>query len=876
MKGNRSEDWGKDHALSLLFKRKGIRAFKEDDHVRRGEERSPQVFRAIEQSRFLVVILSDGFASSPSCLRELVKIIENNEKLQEKYQIIIVYHTCKPEMVVKQTENYEATFGKHEKLVNRDVSKWKEALIKAVSLPGWDLQRLANGYESKFIDMISKHIFNELNVGSLHVGSHDWYICGVGGIGKTSIAKAVYNRIYAHFEVCSFCEDVNEFVTQFGMVQLQRQIIEDMTKEDLKISSVGEGSNALKKIMLSKKVLLILDDVREQDHLEALAGSHGWFGSGSLILITGKDRQLLIAHGVEKVYDVELLHDDEAMEVFNLYAFNHKQRKDDFRELSEQLVPYMKGHPLALKVLGCFFLGKTVCEWESELRILERYPTNDIQMLISGFSLNKKRKDSLRKALEALGSLWEPSFIYVCFVVMFNIFVYCLTKWYQSQKMRIKDYLYQNKLHEPLSETKPVGIKHEDWAQLDRQALGVVRLSLAKNVAFNILNEKTTLGLLKSLSNMYEKPSVSKKVFLIKQLVNTKMTEGATVADHMNAFNSVISKLLSVDIKFDDEMQSLLFCCLRYLIVGPTPLQYLCEAAKGAVNVSMDAFDDALLCCIEKYHESWVMDLGASLHATPCVGMMKNFKPLLGKVRLADRKKMRIKDYLYQNKLHEPFSETKPVGIKHEDWAQLDRQALGVVRLSLAKNVAFNILNEKTTLGLLKSLSNMYEKPSVSKKVFLIKQLVNMKMTEGATVADHVNAFNSVISKLLSVDIKFDDEMQSLYIVSRSCSWSDTVTGSTSGTNKLTFEGHIKSQCEAAKGAVNVSMDAFDNALLCCIEEYHESWVMDSGASLHATPCVGMMKNFKPLLGKVRLADRKVLDVTGIGDVILKTTFGTK
>ncbi|GKE20641.1 hypothetical protein Tco_1432153 [Tanacetum coccineum] len=205
-------------------------------------------------------------------------------------------------------------------------------------------------------------------------------------------------------------------------------------------------------------------------------------------------------------------------------------------------------------------------------------------------------------------------------------------------EMRIKVYLYQNKLHEPLSETKPIGIKQEDWAQLDRQDLGVVRLSLAKNVAFNVLNEKTTLGLLKGLSNMYEKPSASKKVFLIKQLVNTKMIEGATITDHVIEFNSVISKLLSVDIKFDDEMQSLLFCFLRYLIVGPAPLQYYCEAAKGVVNVSMDAFDDALLCCIEEYHESWVMDLGASLHATPCVGMMKNFKPLLGKVRLADRK----------------------------------------------------------------------------------------------------------------------------------------------------------------------------------------------------------------------------------------------
>ncbi|PWA61312.1 disease resistance protein (TIR-NBS-LRR class) family [Artemisia annua] len=92
-----------------------------------------------------MVILTEGFASSTPCLRELVKIIEYKEKLQDKYKINIVYHNCKPEMVVKQTENYEATFGKHEKLVKREVPKWKEALIKAVNLPGWDLERLANG-----------------------------------------------------------------------------------------------------------------------------------------------------------------------------------------------------------------------------------------------------------------------------------------------------------------------------------------------------------------------------------------------------------------------------------------------------------------------------------------------------------------------------------------------------------------------------------------------------------------------------------------------------------------------------------------------------------------------------------------------------------
>lgn len=79
---------------------------------------------------------------------------------------------------------------------------------------------------------------------------------------------------------------------------------------------------------------------------------------------------------------------------------------------------------------------------------------------------------------------------------------------------------------------------------LDWLASVVVRLSLANNIAFNVVNEKTTFGLLKALSNMYEKPSASNNVFLIRQIVNTKMTEGAAVADHLNGFNSMISKLI--------------------------------------------------------------------------------------------------------------------------------------------------------------------------------------------------------------------------------------------------------------------------------------------------------------------------------------------
>ncbi|KAL4564723.1 hypothetical protein LXL04_028792 [Taraxacum kok-saghyz] len=153
--------------------------------------------------------------------------------------------------------------------------------------------------------------------------------------------------------------------------------------------------------------------------------------------------------------------------------------------------------------------------------------------------------------------------------------------------------------------------------------------------------------------------------------------------------------------------------------------------------------------------------------------------------------RMQIEDVLYQKKLHEPLSKIKPEEMKEEEWRLLDRQALGVVRLSLAKNVAYNIASITSTHELLKALSDMYERPSAANKVFLIRQLVNVKMMEGRSATGHINEFNSILSRLTSVGISFEDEVQALMLLSSLPeSWSGTVTAvsSSAGGEKMTFE----------------------------------------------------------------------------------------
>ena len=127
----------------------------------------------------------------------------------------------------------------------------------------------------------------------------------------------------------------------------------------------------------------------------------------------------------------------------------------------------------------------------------------------------------------------------------------------------MEEYIYQKYFYLPLSgrTKKPMTMTNAEWEILDRKELGTVRLCLAALVAFNILKETKIEGLMQTLAKLYEKPSASNKVFLMKRLFNMKMSEGGSVADHLNYFNTVTSQLSSVGVNFDDEVRALLFLC---------------------------------------------------------------------------------------------------------------------------------------------------------------------------------------------------------------------------------------------------------------------------------------------------------------------------
>lgn len=121
-------------------------------------------------------------------------------------------------------------------------------------------------------------------------------IYGISNIGKTNIAKAVYNQNFLKFDGSSYLATVDAVSKQpNGLIKLQEQLLSDvlLDDDDIQIDDVSTGVKEIKKRLQSKRVLVVLDDVAELDQLNALARRRDWFGFGSRIIITTRDANLL-------------------------------------------------------------------------------------------------------------------------------------------------------------------------------------------------------------------------------------------------------------------------------------------------------------------------------------------------------------------------------------------------------------------------------------------------------------------------------------------------------------------------------------------------------------------------------------------------------
>ncbi|KAF5479001.1 hypothetical protein F2P56_005515 [Juglans regia] len=424
----RGEDTRKnftDYLYSSLT-RVGIHTFRDEEELRIGEDISTELYNAIHESKISVVVFSKGYAYSKWCLNELVEIIHCAETRGQTL-LPIFYHVA-PSDIRNQTGTFADAFARHEELYQNDmerVKRWREALRKAASRKGWDIEQVENGYESRFIDKIVDEVSSKLNPAEyldvarhpvgvnsrvedmkalLNLETSDVRVVGIygmGGIGKTTIAKAVYNQIRDTFDGSSCLFNIKERSEQFnGLVGLQKQLLCDILKmKKFKIHSVDRGIRLIEERIQGRRVLAVFDDVDDWEQIYAFVGRCKWFGPGSRVIITTRNEHLLTQAQVNgkyevREYEVRKMDTFESLQLLSWHAFGVAHPKEDYLDLSNSAVNYAGGLPLALEVLGCFLSGRSVIEWKSELEILQKTPHDKIQKILkrSFDSLDDNRK----------------------------------------------------------------------------------------------------------------------------------------------------------------------------------------------------------------------------------------------------------------------------------------------------------------------------------------------------------------------------------------------------------------------------------------------------------------------------------------------------
>ncbi|XP_055828782.1 TMV resistance protein N-like isoform X1 [Solanum dulcamara] len=202
-------------------------------------------------------------------------------------------------------------------------------------------------------------------------------IWGIGGVGKTTIAKAIFDRLSYQFKAACFLADIKENAKKNQLHSLQNTLLSELLrKKDDYVNNKYNGKCVIPSRLCSMKVLIVLDDIDHGDHLEYLAGDLCWFGNGSRVIVTTRNRHLIEKD--DAIYEVPILPDHEAIQLFNQHAFKKEIPDERFKKFSLEVVNHAKGLPLALKVWGSLFHKKGLTQWRRTVDQIKKNSNSEI------------------------------------------------------------------------------------------------------------------------------------------------------------------------------------------------------------------------------------------------------------------------------------------------------------------------------------------------------------------------------------------------------------------------------------------------------------------------------------------------------------------
>nr|GLL30054.1 putative disease resistance protein RGA3 isoform X1 [Ipomoea trifida] len=210
-------------------------------------------------------------------------------------------------------------------------------------------------------------------------------IVGAGGIGKTTLAKLVFEdeQIKTHFGDDENCK-LRVWICvsdPFDQIKIAKAIVESITKKSTDLSQLQLLLEKIKSTLSGKRFLLVMDDVWTEQDSEWAPLKNSLKGGlpGSRILVTSRSERVATMMGSVYLHQLDLISDSDAWLLLSRIAFSGKRKEDceELKDIGQKIAQRCKGLPLAARVMGSLLCFKyTRDDWQNVLDNMDEVVTH--------------------------------------------------------------------------------------------------------------------------------------------------------------------------------------------------------------------------------------------------------------------------------------------------------------------------------------------------------------------------------------------------------------------------------------------------------------------------------------------------------------------